>query len=303
MHGLSIFILCHNRPHDAQWAIASVLAQSDKNFILTVSDNSSTNDVQEMVEREFPHVHYVRRAPVLQALDHFNRCIEDVRTSHFCLFHDDDIMHPQFVLQVNKSIAAYPQAAALGCNARIQTLGVDESSLSFTTYRAVETLKGPRDLAARYFSRAQSGIAPFPGYVYNRTLVADLRFEPHGGKYSDVSWLLNLARKGNIIWINQYLMTYRIHSGNDGIIESRRDRLRFLGYLKQNLPVFGGGILQDYRCSFIYKKIRKNKDLLHPYRQHLATEFLRHCAWARYARWDTWKALAKRALVKWMGNA
>ena len=264
-----------------------------------MSDNSSNDEVERMVRHEFPDVNFVRRKPTLPALAHFNRCIDEVQTDYFCLFHDDDLMNPDFVSEVKKQLRNHPDAIALGCNAHIESFGKRQTQPSFRSISRVEAITTSRALAARYFSRSQSGIAPFPGYVYKNALVGTLRFHPEGGKYSDVTWLLKLATRAPIIWINQPLMTYRLHASNDGNSESRRDRLRFLGYLKSNKPLFGAGILQDYRCSFIYKTVLNAQDESHRLRHQLATAFVKSYRCSRYARASTYLALAKRALVKW----
>lgn len=299
MPELAIFILCHNRPDDARRAIRSALGQVDRDFTLTVSDNSSTDDVEQMVRQDYPEVHYIRRRPMLPALEHFNRCIEDAPGTHFCLFHDDDLLGPDFVQEVKAAILTHPDAVAIGCNARIESLGTLQPRPSFLARHRYETIGTPRDLAARYFSRYQSGIAPFPGYVYRRSALGTTRFRADEGKYSDVTWLLRLSALGPIIWISRRLMTYRLHGGNDGSLESRRDRLRFLAYLKRHRHSLGNGILQDYRCSFVYKPIVKSSPTAHPARLRLAERFLRQYRWTRYARPDTYQALARRALVKW----
>lgn len=296
---LGIFILCHNRPEDARLAIRSVLAQSDPDFKLTVSDNSSNDEVQTMVKAEFPSVHYVRRLPMLPAMQHFNRCVDEVTSDYFCLFHDDDLMGPQYVQEMKRVAAAYPRAIALGCNAVIEVFGKPQAAPSFLARKDYEAIASAQELAARYFSRSQSGIAPFPGYVYNTRLVAAQRFLTDGGKYADVTWLLELARRAFVVWIRQPLMTYRMHSGNDGNTESRRDRLRFLAYLKRNRSWLGEGILQDYRCSFVYKTLLKGTDTGRVTRRRVAArKFLALYRWARYARSATYKALLERALVK-----
>jgi GT2 family glycosyltransferase len=298
MEKLSIFVLCHNRPDDAREAVRSVLAQTDDAFTLTVSDNSSNDDVQRMIQTDFPDVRYVRRIPMLPALAHFNRCIDEVQDSYFCLFHDDDLMGLDFVAEVRTYLLAFPATIALGCNAYIESFGRLEKKLSFMSSRNVEIIASPQDLASRYFSRAQSGIAPFPSYVYHKQSLDTLRFPLDGGKYSDVTWLLNLAMRGAIRWISKPLMIYRIHASNDGATESRRDRLRFLAFIKKNKPLLGHAILQDYRCSFIYKTILKSDDLSHPIRRCVAKAFVQRYRWVRYARLDTYVALFKRALVK-----
>lgn len=303
MEKLSIFILCHNRPDDTRQAIQSVLAQSDKAFTLTLSDNSSNDDVQRMVRNEYPNLNYVRRVPMLPALQHFNQCINEVSSGWFCLFHDDDIMGPDFVAEFGAYLQRVPNLMAYACNANIESFGKLQPRPSFLSCRETETISSPRDLAARYFSRAQSGIAPFPAYVYNKERIGNIRFEPEGGKYADVTWLLSLSMKGPLLWISKPLMTYRIHASNDGATESRRDRLRFLAFLKRNKGLIGSAILQDYRCSFIYKTLLKSHDLSHPLRRRIADAFVKHYRWTRYLRLDTYQALARRALTKWLAKS
>lgn len=296
---IAIFILCHNRPEETRLVIRSVLNQSDPNFSLTVSDNSSNDEVEAMVSAEFPSVRYVRRAPMLTAMQHFNRCIEDVESDYFCLFHDDDLMGPSFVQEMRRAALKHPNAGALGCNAVIEVFGRPQAAPSFLARREYDTIGSARKLAARYFSRSQSGIAPFPGYVYNTRLVGGLRFPTDGGKYADVTWLLELTRRAAMVWVRQPLMTYRMHGGNDGNTESRRDRLRFLGYLKRNRLWLGEGILQDYRCSFVYKTlIKEARPGQQDRRRRLASKFLSVYRWARYGRSSTYMALLERALVK-----
>lgn len=298
MQSLTIFILCHNRPDDAREAILSGLGQTDLAYSLIVSDNSSNDKVNQLVEAEFPHIKYVRRSPPLKPLEHFNTCIDEVRSNYFCLFHDDDVMTPNFVCEMKKAIHRHQNAIAIGCNAHIESFGKLGKNPSFLSFLKFEEIQSPRELAMRYFSHSQSGISPFPSYIYNRRMVDSLRFPQEGGKYSDVTWLLELSKKGNVIWINQPLLTYRLHASNDGNIESRRDRLRFLGYLKKNLMILGDGIIQDYRCGFIYKKILKNSTKMHLQRHTLATLFIKKYHWSRFTRLECYKSLLIRAFIK-----
>jgi GT2 family glycosyltransferase len=298
MKSLTIYILCHNRPDDARQTILSVISQTDQAFTLIVSDNSSNDEVEHMVKSEFPEIRYIRRLPMLPSAFHFERVIDEAQGDYFCLFHDDDLMHPDFVSGMKKAIGDFPTAVAIACNANIESFGKLKTRPSFRSFRRYELITSPRALAMRYFSRAQSGIAPFPSYIYNRRQVSSQMLVIDGGKYADVTWLLNLAKIGQIVWINQSLMTYRMHASNDGNVESLRDRLRFLRYLKQNRTQIGDAVLQDYRCSFIYKSLSKLDDNLHLKRRKVAISFLDTYRWSRYVRLGTYIALVKRALVK-----
>lgn len=297
MSSFTIFVLCHNRPDFTRQTLRSILGQTDADFELVVSDNSSSDEVGSMMHAEFPQVVYRRRLPMLKQLEHFNRCIDEARTDYFCLFHDDDLMHPDFVQRMKAELDSHPEAIACGCNALSESFGKIEPRTSFRSLGKLESIGSPRDLARRYFSRAQSGIAPFPGYVYRRRAVGEVRLPLDGGKYADVTWLLSLAMKGPMVWIAAPLMTYRMHGGNDGSVESPRDRLRFMAFMKRNLNVLGKDLLADYRCSFIYKPMANN-EAAPLARRKLARAFLKHYTWSRYANPDLYGALLKRAIIK-----
>jgi GT2 family glycosyltransferase len=234
---------------------------------------------------------------MLQPLAHFNRCIDEVSTDYFCLFHDDDLMHPDFVQRMKQTLDSHPNVAACGCNALIEAFGKIESHTSFRAFGDIERIGSARDLARRYFSRAQNGIAPLPGYIYRRNKVGEIRFPAVGGKYSDVVWLLELTKTSSMIWVSDALITYRIHSGSDGGTESLRDRLRLLSFLKRNVGMLGADLLDDYRCSFIYKRLLSNASA-HPLRKKRAEAFLKRYNWIRYANPSLYVALIRRAIIK-----
>ena len=298
MSSFTVFILCHNRPDDARRAIDSVLRQNDSDFELIVSDNSSDESVSSMLAEHFPQVRCVRRSPVLPALEHMNRCVDEAQGDLFCLFHDDDLMSPDFVGQMRQLANQWPDAVAIGCNAHIESHGVLEEQPSFRSRRQIDTIAGPDDLAARYFSRSQNGIAPFPGYVYNRHRVGSTRLRTNGGKYADVSWLIELCRKGRLVWTREPLMTYRIHGSNDGGIESRRDRLRFLGFMKAPPLPLEPEVIRDYRCSFIYKPLQKSSRPDQPWRRAIANGFLKTYHWHRYIHWRTYRFILARLFIR-----
>jgi glycosyltransferase involved in cell wall biosynthesis len=296
---LTIYILCYNRPDFAKQSILSVLCQTSQKFNLIVSDHSSNDEVEKMVGKNFPDVTYIRRSSLLKHLEHFNLCIDEVEGGYYCLFHDDDVMAPNFVEAMLKFIHDHPNAAAYASNAYIEIGGIIEKRPAFLSHKKYEVFDLPKRLAARYFSRNQSGIAPNPSYIYNSRLAGEQRFIVDGGKYADVSLLLDIAQQGPIIWLNKPLMTYRMHGNNLGSVESLPDRLRFLAYLKKYKTILGEEVLHDYRSSFIYKRLLRNGFNGISKRFFTAKSYLNRYHCYHYTRLSTYKALMLRALDKW----
>jgi glycosyltransferase involved in cell wall biosynthesis len=300
LSSLQIFILCYNRPEFARQSIASALAQNQKDFELIVSDNSTSDAVRAMVATEFPQVNYRFRDPHLKALDHFNLCLAEATAEHVCLFHDDDLLLPDFVDSVQDAINHHPQAAAIGVNGWIAESG-HTPKLSFRSGGAFHRVDDAAALAAHYFSRHQLGIAPFPGYVYAKARIAGLRFDQANGKYSDVSWLLRVADRGGLVWVVEPLMTYRLHASNDSRSESIGDRLKLLAYFKRNAADVGHRVIDDFRF-FICKKAldldREGLRPLPPRRRERLRQTLSRLRRARVMRLDHHAALLRKTAVK-----
>lgn len=285
---IDIFLLTHNRPHQAFEAIKSIIAQDDCKYNLVVSDNSDDETLGQIIEvhknlyKQLSNITYRKRTPVVQAFDHFNMCLNETQSDYVCLFHDDDIMLPQFISCVRNAIAKYPNAVAYGANSLTEINGITGKNF-FTSNREYLINNSSRELLARYFARYQLGVAPFPSYVYRKSAIQGIRFDPRWGKYGDVTWLLSVACHGFIVWLNEPLMIYRLHDGNDSLTESRRDRLRFLSFLKRNIDIFSNGLLSDYRF-FLYKKNLPN--LLHKNQnQKRATILRKYMSSYRIFRW------------------
>lgn len=252
MPTLTIFLLTHNRTEQALAAIESILSQTSDDYQLVVSDNSDTNELQQHLDQYKDKLVYLKRPLVLEALKHFNQCLSEVNTEYFCLFHDDDLMLSTYVSNFLNAKERHRDAVAFGCNAYLENSGV-RTGVSF---KSKQHYVGPilfNSLIAKYFSKNQSGIAPFPSYIYKRCVAQSLSFAVDAGKYGDVRFLIQIATFGKMIWINLPMMIYKIHESNDSGNESRRDRLRFLRFLR-NLSDLDEELLSDYRY-FLYKKI------------------------------------------------
>ena len=293
---LTIYLLTHNRPKLALEAIESILAQTDKNFKFVVSDNSSSDELHNLIGSSIGF-EYLKRESVLSAIDHGNKCVSEAKTEYFTLFHDDDLMLSNFVQDFRKAQALFPEAVAFGANAIVERHGVD-IGLSFKSARPYVGPISSADLLRRYFSHHQLGIAPLPSYIYKTSALNGLHFDISGGKYSDVQWLSQWCAKGPMIWIVEPMMVYRFHDGNDGNFESRHDRLRFLAYLKSSRDIFGPEILSDYRF-FLYKKsLPTLKEIGSGKTYHLLSKFITAHRYKRLLRLSFYQALFSKTSTK-----
>jgi hypothetical protein len=246
---LQLYILSRDRPDFLRETIYSALAQ-DANGIeveLIVSDNSLTNDVQKMLFAEFPQVTNIRRIPTLSSPDHFRCVINESKAEFLVIFHDDDILLPNYLRIMTSVLIENPKASAVGCNSFV-FYDKKTHPICFG-HRFKRTIRFSDEIAFFMQNLCEPfGIAPFPGYMYRKEfLKPSFVDEKHGGKYSDVSFLSKLLFLGDLIWIPDALMLNRIHSLNDSGSFSILGKLSLIRYM------ISRGISKRFPMLFLYK--------------------------------------------------
>jgi glycosyltransferase involved in cell wall biosynthesis len=98
---VQIVILSRDRPKYLKESLDSVLNQNLSKVAVKVivSDNSEKEEVRKMIERDYPshNFKYIRRNPPVPAKEHFQLTISECEEKYIVMFHDDDMMHPDYV--------------------------------------------------------------------------------------------------------------------------------------------------------------------------------------------------------------
>jgi glycosyltransferase involved in cell wall biosynthesis len=234
--------------------IASAIAQSTQAYRLIVSDNSSTDDVQEMVQREFPEVAYHRRLPSTSAGEHLRRMLHECETRYVALVHDDDLLAPTYAEKMLSAIARHPEAICYASNARVIDRQSESVRSRFYVSTAREDLVNDTEwLTRRWFSYASFSVAPFPSYVYDRERLGGLAPEQtEYGQYSDYVFIYNCLLKAPLVWVNEPLYLYRRHGAQDSSSITRRSYLKLVQFIRENEPLYAASAQFDlFRASHL----------------------------------------------------
>ena len=230
MNDLTVYILTHNRPEFVLEAIDSVLSQTFKDFDFVLSDSSDNDDTFLLLkEKDYLDKLIYKKRGNLSALDHFNLCIDEVSTRYFILFHDDDLMMPDMMKVLYQEIKT-DKFVAVCCNGYF-LYGKNKTSQKLFLLKNNVVLN-PADIADLY---CREQIAPFCGYLYDKNKLGSTRFINDCGKYSDVTWILNVSKMGSILWLNQPYMYDRVHEKQDSNIIILKDQLKLDCKLKTYL--------------------------------------------------------------------
>jgi glycosyltransferase involved in cell wall biosynthesis len=210
---IEVFIFSYNRKDYLGDAIRSVLSQTYQPLRLIVSDNSPAGNetVSDYVKREFPFVELRRRS--LSMYDHFNAVLAEMSAPYIMLFHDDDILEPNYVADRISELEATGADAACA-NGYFLIDGKKTNRLVNPWLKKDLLISNAKDLAINFLDYSR-GVNAFPGYVYRRKAIADLKFNfADGGQYSDVPFILRVAQNGKIFWSAKPAMHLRKHVGN-----------------------------------------------------------------------------------------
>jgi glycosyltransferase involved in cell wall biosynthesis len=214
MTRVQVYLLCHDRVTFLEEVISSILTQTFRNYELVISDNSEGDDVGNFIRSKYPNVRYIRRIPSLPVLEHHRVTLSECTAEYATFFHDDDVMLPEYLLQMVNSLDLYPSISAVACNALIirnRTLTNKKCMKEFSQPRLLQNLES---LLEPYLALTSIGIAPFPGYMYRSSLIQNIYLEAsEGGMHSDASFLMKILCRGPILWLPEVLMHYRIHVG------------------------------------------------------------------------------------------
>jgi hypothetical protein len=133
------------------------------------------------------------------------------QTPWLCVFHDDDLMHPDFCRKTRDAILNHPEAAAISCNGKVIDEGRDSQGSLVPRLLEDQCLRGPTDLARWYCD----AFIPYPPTVYHWTSAfgADLKFAEPYGRCGDVALLSRVVGRGPILLRAEQNFSYRRHGG------------------------------------------------------------------------------------------
>jgi len=239
-YSFRICLQVHNRYELAKSALSSILNQSYTEYDVYVSDNSDNLSFSNYINENFivsKNLKYIFRNNKLSAVEHFNNIIDESMNYDFIMiFHDDDILHPDFLENVTKLNEINDvELAAIAINSFVINNKV-ETNRKITHYNHNRKVYLKTELVDSYFCYDSKGVPPFPGYLYRTSMIKNTRLHiKNGGKHSDLTFLIDTLDNGYFLWLEKPLMSYRIHMNNDSKTFSEKDRESLFAFLNNNL--------------------------------------------------------------------
>ena len=255
---IQIYILSYNRIEYLKFVLDSVLAQSFKDYTVILSDNSNNSIIENYIKSNYSNEErliYKRRIPSLSAHEHFVKVFSEVDSEYFMVFHDDDIMEIDCLKTLLFHLENNDELVACSGNAIMFLDDNKKFRKKFLHSDKEIYISNPEELAKRYL--LFGNIAPYPLYLYKREKIKGILPGENEGKYSDVTLMLNILKRGKILWDPKVLMYYRKHFNQDSHFTRIHHAKKLMNFICNNTSISKkSNEIYFYRMKILANKIK-----------------------------------------------
>lgn len=229
---ITIGIPAFKRPEYTKEAIASCLAQTYSNFEIIVSDDSPTDEIEQMAQSfKSDKISYFRNQSSLGLIRNANVILGKATGEWMLILANDDALEPEYLETVNNIISSYPAAALI----RSRYHFINDKGEIVRTDKPSKFLKSSFEYLSETFcppkisSWMSISAVAFPTEHFKK--VGGFK-EFHRGHHADrVAWA-ELAAFGDCIWMQEPMARVRFHHGEISAIADPNYKLAVVSTLK-----------------------------------------------------------------------
>lgn len=216
---IEAFVFTSNRKDYLKDAVTSLLNQSIGDISITVMDVGSTDGTGDMIyemSKSYPNLHYFWLEYTDEKVEVFKKAIEMTQKEFVIMFHDVDIMHPDYVEYAISAINKFPNTTIVSTHyqgwSNPTNDNWEKASKRFDYCSDKRTF-------ANYLYRMQRYV--FSPTVYKtqnlREHIFDMKYYGQFGGIGDKPFVANTMKDndGAVIFRSKKLLRYRVHPGQD----------------------------------------------------------------------------------------
>ena len=214
-NNLEIFIQTYNRAEFLAQTLKSLCKQSAQGFDIIIADNASTDNTKEIVERakqQFPNRNIVFFASEknIGGPENTKRIISTAKKEWTMIFHDDDLIHPDYIKNAMDLLEKIPDAVTVSCTYIPYESPRDEDWENFSSKAYIGDEKEFASLLVRGITHN------FASAIYKTSLLKqhEVNMDLYG-KISDRPFMLEIGKHGKNIVLKDPYIRYRLHAGQD----------------------------------------------------------------------------------------
>lgn len=261
---IEVFVLTFNRSFFLEQTLKSILQQSEQGFKFTVLDNGSTDETDRVLEKFKSYdIKVYKSAENLGWEANFKKAQSLAEKEWAMVFHDDDLLHPEYISTVLNTANRYEGLSLIGAG----------MSFESDPKPVWQRLKGK----IRYFEDVEG----FAAYLYNgfpfhfgsavyktKYFTDTLIHKDIYGKIADRPFLFDVTQKGMVAVLTEPYIKYRCHEGQSStrktgpfLNELIALHTRYFEYLGDNIFNRSGRIFVFNNYKHLHGEISRQKEL------------------------------------------
>ena len=255
---LSIVIPTYNGARYVAKAIESALEQSRPADEIIISDDNSTDDTIEICKTYGEKIKIYKNLKGPSGfVKGWNNAICLASSDYISILHQDDLLAPTFLEEVEKALNKYPDARhiVVACD-YIDGEGQYIKSSPFNDGN-IYLLNG-KEYIYKYVFTEGGHIHRCPGVVTAKSIFKECKYREEAGHIADDDFFMRVGNYTDVIAIAKSLASYREHSGSETghlshlelVSRLQRDYIFQCHYGKLN-PLFDAKLRNRYRRGVI----------------------------------------------------
>lgn len=213
---LDVMVVTYNRAELLRIQLESLCLQTIRGLNIIIVDNASTDNTRDVVEqmRNAHPEHTIRLERASRHSDSnaesFRRTQQLAERPYVAVFHDDDVIHPQYIEKVLSVLTRVRGVVGVSCNYKAMFCcdGANWTAVGDRCWAYPQHLAPYLYLAGGRFC--------FAAMVYRTDVYKQLEIDPERyGKLFDNAMLLSLSQKGTVVKFRDPMIRYRLHAGSD----------------------------------------------------------------------------------------
>lgn len=215
----SIVIPAYNGEKFVKLAVESCIKQSRTADEIIVVDDASTDKTAEVIKPYLKknNVKYFYNHKSTGFVDAWNRCIKKATGDFVTILHQDDLLHPEYLKNVEKAAKKFPKARHFysACNYVDEHGKITQPPQDFHSIEP--TLYSGKKYAQNYLDGVLKNkhIHRCPGVTTSRDLLArKCTYRKEAGHIADDDFFYRVGMFTDVVGISQPLASFRIHANS-----------------------------------------------------------------------------------------
>lgn len=212
INDIDVFVMSYNRQNFITQTINSILNQTISPNKITIFDNGSTDStIKKIEDLQRKEIKIIKSPYNNGPLWNFNRAVKAANSKYTILFHDDDIIHIQYLEQVLKVLNKYNEIG-LVCSGMNYSKNPEKKHYNKMKFMPIY-FKNEIGIAAMAYSGFPIN---FSSSVYKTEILKKVKLEVKKyQKIADRPLMFNVAKKDGVVILPGQFIFYRLHDGQD----------------------------------------------------------------------------------------